>query len=58
VSAPVTVALTPRNPYDVFPFVVSAAEGFLPAYLPILLKNKDKPFTAKQKEWQQLRRGR
>lgn len=30
----------------------------MPAYLPIVKRRKDTPFTAAQKEWQQLRRGR
>jgi coproporphyrinogen III oxidase len=30
----------------------------VPAYFPILQKRKDVPFTAQQKAWQQLRRGR
>jgi coproporphyrinogen III oxidase len=38
--------------------MVSAAEAFLPAYLPILGARKDTPFTPQDKEWQQLRRGR
>jgi coproporphyrinogen III oxidase len=37
---------------------VSAAESFLPAYLPLVLRRKDAPFTQAHKEWQQLRRGR
>jgi coproporphyrinogen III oxidase len=28
------------------------------AYLPIVKKHKDDPFTEQEKEWQQLRRGR
>merc|ERR1712224_399355 len=28
------------------------------AYIPILVKNRDRPFTEEQKRWQQLRRGR
>ncbi|KIW15521.1 hypothetical protein PV08_05567 [Exophiala spinifera] len=48
-----------RNPQeDIFQFVVSGLESFLPAYLPIIKKRKDLPFTHQQKEWQQLRRGR
>ena len=29
-----------------------------PAYVPIVVKHKDDEFTTKQKEWQQMRRGR
>lgn len=46
------------DPYSIFPFVVSAAESFLPSYLPLVEKRKDEPFTPQEKEWQQLRRGR
>jgi coproporphyrinogen III oxidase len=41
-----------------FAFVRSATDCFLPAYLPIIHKRKDTPFSPKQKEWQQIRRGR
>ena len=30
----------------------------VPAYLPAVAKHKDDDFTPKQKEWQQMRRGR
>ncbi|MGB0165649.1 MAG: oxygen-dependent coproporphyrinogen oxidase [Luteibaculum sp.] len=39
-------------------FVYDVGESFLPAYLPILEANKNKPFTEDQKQWQLLRRGR
>lgn len=42
----------------VFSFVRSATDSFLPAYLPIIHRRKDTPFNEKQKEWQQVRRGR
>jgi coproporphyrinogen III oxidase len=32
--------------------------AFLPAYLPILQKRKDTPFTDHHERWQQIRRGR
>lgn len=41
-----------------FAFVRSATDSFLPAYLPIINRRKDTPFNEKQKEWQQVRRGR
>lgn len=48
-----------RNPQEeLFQFCVSGLESFLPSYLPIIKKRKDMPYTQKQKEWQQLRRGR
>jgi coproporphyrinogen III oxidase len=38
-----------------------ASEGLnavVPAYVPIVAKHKDDPFTQQQKEWQLMRRGR
>jgi coproporphyrinogen III oxidase len=46
------------SPYALLPFMSDLARSFLPAYIPILNRRKDEPFTAAQKEWQQLRRGR
>ncbi len=39
-------------------FVQDCGNAFLPAYLPLLLRRKDAPFTPEQRQWQQLRRGR
>lgn len=41
-----------------FSFVTTCLTSFLPTYIPILNTRKDTPFTAQQKRWQQLRRGR
>ncbi|KAK2010918.1 coproporphyrinogen III oxidase [Colletotrichum eremochloae] len=41
-----------------FAFAQSAMDAFLPAYIPIVEKRKDMPFNNKDKEWQQIRRGR
>jgi coproporphyrinogen III oxidase len=38
--------------------VRDCARAFLPAYIPIIVKRKDMPFTEEHKHWQQLRRGR
>lgn len=46
---------TLQSRYD---FVTHVANSFLTAYLPILLRTKDLPFTSKQREWQEIRRGR
>jgi coproporphyrinogen III oxidase len=46
------------GPYSVFPFIVSAAESFVPAYVPVAARRVGTPFTAEEKHWQQLRRGR
>lgn len=54
-----SMAPNSKNPQeDLFQFVVSGLESFLPSYLPIIKKRKDMPYTPQQKEWQQLRRGR
>lgn len=41
-----------------FKFVRSCAHHILPSYLPIVRKNLRKPFTAQDREWQLIRRGR
>jgi coproporphyrinogen III oxidase len=41
-----------------FSFVTACAEAFVPSYIPIVEKRRHLPFTARQKSWQQLRRGR
>lgn len=48
-----------KNPQEeLFQFVNSCMESFLPSYLPIIKRRKDMPFIPEQKEWQQIRRGR
>jgi len=42
----------------IFRFVQSCVDSFLPAYIPIVQRRKDEPFTEAEKEWQQIRRGR
>lgn len=39
-------------------FVMEVGDSFLGAYLPIVMKRKDLGFSAKEKEWQEIRRGR
>jgi coproporphyrinogen III oxidase len=41
-----------------FDFVQSVGNSFIPAYLPILQRRKDMPFTAREREFQLYRRGR
>lgn len=41
-----------------FNFVTEVGNSFLQAYLPIVEKRKDMPYTAAQKTWQEIRRGR
>jgi len=41
-----------------YAFVTAVGNHFLEAYLPILSRRKDLPFTPEQREWQEIRRGR
>lgn len=43
---------------NIFHFVQDCVNSFLPAYLPIIKRRKDEPFTEAEKDWQQIRRGR
>ncbi|KAI0188091.1 Coproporphyrinogen III oxidase [Astrocystis sublimbata] len=43
---------------NTFAFIQDCLKSFLPSYLPIIEKRKDMPYTEKEKEWQQVRRGR
>ncbi|KAL6659285.1 hypothetical protein ACP70R_003325 [Stipagrostis hirtigluma subsp. patula] len=49
------------NDYDqetLLHFATECADSVLPAYIPIVERRKDTPFTEEHKAWQQLRRGR
>ncbi|CAI9755222.1 unnamed protein product [Fraxinus pennsylvanica] len=49
------------NDYDqetLLSFATECANTVIPAYIPIIEKRKDMPFTDRHKSWQQLRRGR
>jgi coproporphyrinogen III oxidase len=41
-----------------FSFVRSCAQHILPSYMPLVLSNMHKPYSAQDREWQLLRRGR
>lgn len=43
---------------DIFKFATDAANHIVEAYVPIVKKHKNDPFSPRQKEWQQIRRGR
>lgn len=49
---------TEKDQENTFAFVQTSLKAFLPSYLPIINKRKDMPYTEKEKEWQQIRRGR
>ncbi len=48
-----------KNPQEeIFQFVTTGLEAFLPSYLPILKRRLDMAYLPEHKAWQQLRRGR
>lgn len=49
---------TEKDAESLFAFCQSCLGAFLPSYLPIINKRRDMPYTEKEKQWQQLRRGR
>ncbi|HVG95592.1 MAG TPA: oxygen-dependent coproporphyrinogen oxidase [Chloroflexota bacterium] len=50
--------LTGDDREGLFALVRDCADAFVPAYLPVVAARKDAPFTAAQRRWQGLRRGR
>ncbi|EEB09721.1 coproporphyrinogen III oxidase [Schizosaccharomyces japonicus yFS275] len=46
-----------KDAEEIFQFVKDCAYAFLPSYVPIMEKRKEMPFTEKDKEFQQVRRG-
>ncbi|CAK1362124.1 Oxygen-dependent coproporphyrinogen-III oxidase [Cercospora beticola] len=49
---------TEKDQESLFAFCQTCLNAFLPSYLPIIQKRKDMPYTEKERQWQQLRRGR
>ena len=47
-----------RDKEAIFAFASDAADHIVESYIPIIKKHKDDAYTPRQKEWQQLRRGR
>ena len=47
-----------RNMEQWYDFVTDTADQFLEAYEPIIRRRKDMPYTAMEREWQEIRRGR
>lgn len=47
-----------RDQENAFAFIQTCLRSFLPSYVPIIERRKDMPFNDKDKEWQQIRRGR
>ncbi|CAG8785362.1 14859_t:CDS:1, partial [Acaulospora morrowiae] len=50
--------LSEKPAEEIFAFVKQCGNSFLPSYVPLIKRRKDTVFTEKEKEWQQLRRGR
>ena len=50
--------LNDRDPDKIFNFAEEALNSVVKAYGPIIEEHKDDPYTEKQKQWQQMRRGR
>jgi coproporphyrinogen III oxidase len=46
------------DPQKLLSFITDCANAFIPAYLPIVERRKDMPFTQENKYWQHLVRGR
>ena len=55
---PHTETKRPITPQEIFSFVSSLGNAFIPSYLPILQKRHSMPYTSHQRRWQLLRRGR
>ena len=47
-----------RSAEDWYAFVTDVGDSFLEAYLPIVEKRKDLPYTEQHRNWQEIRRGR
>ena len=41
-----------------YDFVTEVGDSFLEAYVPIVERRKDMPYTKEHREWQEIRRGR
>eukprot|EP00270_Netrium_digitus_P011736 TRINITY_DN3744_c0_g1_i2.p1 TRINITY_DN3744_c0_g1~~TRINITY_DN3744_c0_g1_i2.p1 ORF type:complete len:440 (+),score=96.07 TRINITY_DN3744_c0_g1_i2:84-1403(+) len=50
--------LNDRDPGQLLAFSTECANAVVPAYIPLVRRRKDTPFTEAQQQWQQLRRGR
>ncbi len=47
-----------RSMQDWYNFVTEVGDSFLEAYIPIVIKRKNLEYTDKQRDWQEIRRGR
>ncbi|WVQ66547.1 uncharacterized protein L199_004729 [Kwoniella botswanensis] len=58
INQPPVSTMKHKTKEDLFEFVKDASSAFLPAYVPIVYKHKDRKWTEEERRWQQLRRGR
>lgn len=47
-----------KDPETILKFSTDCANAVVPAYVPLVEKHKNDPYNTRQKEWQQMRRGR
>jgi len=47
-----------NSTHDLLNFTIHSGNSFLNSYTPIVIKNKSKTYSIKEKKWQELRRGR
>lgn len=47
-----------RPAEEIFAFATDCANHVVEAYLPIIARHKNQSYTVKEKEWQQIRRGK
>lgn len=50
--------LNDRDPEELYAFAQDGLDNVVPAYLPLLKKRMDEPYSDTHKQWQQVRRGR
>ena len=48
----------PTTPDSIFAFVRACGDAFVPSYVPILVRRAPTPYSAHERRWQLLRRGR
>lgn len=47
-----------RSPEDALKMIEDCFDAFIPAYVPLVARRKDMPYTPEEKKWQAIRRGR
>ncbi|TDL19660.1 coproporphyrinogen III oxidase [Rickenella mellea] len=57
-SSPSLSSKRPESPSEIFAFVRSCGDAFLPSYLPLLQRRMSAPSDEHKRRWQLLRRGR